>query len=197
MDTNASTQDLRIISTRYLDRMLIFAKEDTRVITYIGRMESEKGILDLYEAFKRINNKKSSRLSLCFAGSGRQIQPLKKKIKEERMAQKVFILGSITREKVAGLIRQSWVVVTPTKTSISEGRCMAAMEALALGTPLIAPRFGPFLFFIPDSIEDLTQKLKQIASPELRNKLAAGAQTGALKINHTLSYGEAVKKSLQ
>jgi glycosyltransferase involved in cell wall biosynthesis len=207
IEYNASTQDIRVMSTRYLDRMLIFAKEDTRVITYIGRMESDKGILDLYEAFKRISQEQGSRLRLCFAGSGRQIQPLKKKIKEERMAQKVFILGSITREKVAGLIRQSWVVVTPTKTCISEGRCMAAMEALSLGTPLIAPRFGPFLFlvknginglfFIPDSIEDLTQKLKQIASPELRNKLAAGAQTGALKINHTLSYGEAVKKSLQ
>jgi glycosyltransferase involved in cell wall biosynthesis len=121
------------------------------------------------------------------------------------MAQKVFILGSITREKVAGLIRQSWVVVAPTKTCFPEGRCMVAMEALALGTPLITPNFGPFLFlvknginglfFIPDSIEDLTQKLMQITSPELRNRLAAGAQTSALKINHSLSYGEAVKKA--
>jgi glycosyltransferase involved in cell wall biosynthesis len=80
MDTNASTQDLRIISTRYLDRMLIFAKEDTRVITYIGRMESEKGILDLYEAFKRINKENGSRLRLCFAGNGSLIQPLRNKI---------------------------------------------------------------------------------------------------------------------
>jgi glycosyltransferase involved in cell wall biosynthesis len=207
IEYNASTQDIREMPTRYLDRMRIFTKEDTRVITYIGRMESEKGILDLYEAFKRICHKKGAPVRLCLAGGGSQLQPLKKRIIDEGMAQKVFIPGLITREEVAGLVGQSWVVVTPTNTRFPEGRCMAAMEALALGTPLIAPSFGPFLFlvknginglfFIPDSIEDLTQKLKQIMSPELRNKLAAGAQTGALKINHSLSYGDAVKKSLQ
>ena len=57
------------------------------------------------------------------------------------------------------------MVVTPTQSQFPEGRCMATMEGLVMGVPVIAPNFGPFpflvkhgengLLFEPDSSHDI------------------------------------------
>ena len=75
-------------------------------------------------------------------------------------------------ENLADLICESTVVVTPTQSQFPEGRCMATMEGLVMGIPVIAPDFGPFpylvkhnvngLLYKPDSVNDLQNKLFKI-----------------------------------
>ena len=85
---------------------------------------------------------------------------------------------------------------------------MAAIEALSSGVPLIAPEFGAFkylvkngtngLFYEPNSINDITNKLKLMQHPEIRNKLAKGAAIDNNRFSTNLiSYGEAVKICLE
>jgi len=206
IEYNASSSDMVQESSCKNNKKLPVSSEK-RLITYIGRMETEKGILDLFEAYKSTVKVMNSPVELCFAGAGSQTEFLNRQIGLANLSDTVHVLGELSRQDVAALLKISWVAVTPTQKSFPEGRCMAAMEALSLGIPLIAPKLGPFkylikqgvngLFFAPNSIKDLAKQLGAIQSPDIRHLLANGAKAESLHFSQNLlSYGEAVKRSL-
>ena len=166
LEYNAAQSDL----LNYIkDHTSLPLKENTKIISFIGRLEEEKGAFDLYHAFKNIIENNDS-LMLVYAGPGSANSIISNMIKNDNLTEKVLTLGPISRKDVANLIARSYVVVTPTRLSFSEGRCMTAMESLAIGIPLIAPKFGPFeylikdhengLFYTPDSPKSLQEKMQ-------------------------------------
>lgn len=180
--------------------------KNKKLIVFIGRMEKRKGVYDLYNAAKRLL-KENPTLALCFAGGGQAVKPIRQLACSDRLSSQVLVLNKISRAQVASLLRLAWVVVTPTKNSFPEGRCMAAMEALTMGVPVIAPAFGPFPFLIkngrngllytPDSIDDLQRTLLVSLNPQTHEKLVERAKSGAALLQSSnLSYGEAVKKAI-
>ena len=208
LEYNASTEDiLKIAPTPKLSNKLSHLPKNIRIITYIGRMEADKGVMDLYNAFKKLP-KDGHSYHLCFAGSGDITALVTKMINLDNMGHKIHVLGAINRNEVAELLKKTWVAVTPTRKEFPEGRCMAAMEALSLGIPLIAPEFGPFehlikdrvngLFYKANSVDDLHNKLKLMQNTELRNTLAQGtAKYSKNRNTNRLSYGDAVKQSVE
>ncbi len=208
VEYNASNWDIiqaRKDQLKTSDKLNCFG-QDSRIISYIGRLETNKGTIDLYNAFKQLKDK--TNYELCFAGSGIASPLLKRMIIKDHLKTKVHLLGEINRNEVAELLGKTWVAVSPTRKELSEGRCMAAIEALSSGVPLIAPEFGAFkylvkngtngLFYEPNSINDITNKLKLMQHPEIRNKLAKGAAIDNNRFSTNLiSYGEAVKICLE
>ena len=207
IEYNASSSDMiKTKKAKPSNKLNCFA-EGSHIISYIGRVESSKGVIDLYKAFKELSKNENS-YELCFAGSGAASHLIEKMAVEDKLEKNIHVLGRIDRKVVAELLEKTWVVVTPTRKEFPEGRCMTAMEALSLGVPLIAPEFGPFkylvkngvngFFYKPDSINDLYMKLKLIQQPAIRNKLAKNAAIGSkIFSENLLSYGEAVKISLE
>lgn len=151
-------------------------------ILYLGRMIRGKGILDLLNAFSTLISSGVDAY-LDFAGDGVDLALIKEQARVLKITDKVNFLGVLEHAEVAGAIRRAWVVVTPTRRELPEGRCMTAMEALAMGVPVVAPNAGPFpflvkdgvngLLFAQDSVPELTSALKRLATePELRTVLA-------------------------
>lgn len=125
-----------------------------RHVLFIGRMVREKGIFDLLGAFQRLPDAKTGS-KLVYVGDGEDRAALQQLVQDQGLQNRVSFLGQLPHAEVGAQILDSWVVVTPTRSSFPEGRCMAAMEALALGVPLLAPDAGPFPFLVQDHVNGL------------------------------------------
>jgi len=180
--------------------------KDKKIILFVGRVEIKKGSQDLYNACKKLL-KDDDQLALCFAGDGKARADLVNQSYSDKLEKQVVFLGQLDRGQVASILRLAWVVVTPTKKEFPEGRCMAAMEALAMGVPVISPDFGPFPYLInngvngflfrPDSISDLQNKLLLSIKKTIHEKLVKGARENSKVLTKTnLCYGKAFVQTL-
>ena len=158
---------------------------EPRHVLYIGRMVRNKGIFDLLKAYQRLPDA-SPASELVYVGDGEDREELQRLVQDMGLQDRVKFLGQLPHAEIGDQIQKSWVVATPTRSSFPEGRCMAAMEALALGVPLLAPDAGPFPFLVQDHVngllfrqddsEHLAACLQAILlEPGLRDRLAKQA----------------------
>jgi len=105
--------------------------ENATVISYTGRLIPEKGVLQLLEAFARLENKDTA---LVFAGDG----PLYDEIKSKNIPN-VFMLGKIDFKHVIALLNQTDIFCLPSR---SEGFSTAALEAVASNCYVITTKTG-------------------------------------------------------
>ena len=176
----------------------------TRIVLYIGRIEETKGIFDLLHA---CTNRLSAdlRTKLVYVGDGTDLARLRSLVSELGLGRNVQLLGMVPHRLLGGVIRQSTIVVTPTQTSFPEGRCMATMEGLIMGVPVVAPDWGPFpylvkheyngLLYNADSIADLRFSIERVLDDaSLRARLRTGArESGARLCDVEVNFSQAVK----
>jgi len=105
--------------------------EDATVISYTGRLIPEKGVIQLLEAFTRLENKNTA---LVFAGDG----PLYNEIKNRNIPN-VFLLGRIDFKHVVALLNQTDVFCLPSR---SEGFSTSVLEAVAANCYVITTKTG-------------------------------------------------------
>jgi len=106
-------------------------REDDYVLGYVGRIAREKSLPTLFEAFKRleIKNKK-----LLIIGEG--IDTIKNKAKEQLGDDVLFVGNKID---VVPYLQAMDTFVMP---SLIETTCLAALEAMSCGIPVIATKVG-------------------------------------------------------
>lgn len=173
-------------------------------ILFVGRIENSKGIFELLESCRSILEEENC-FKLRYAGNGSGLTKLRERVARYGLNSKVDILGRVEHHELLRLISWARCVITPTRSSFPEGRCMAAMEGLLMGRPVIAPDFGPFpylikdgvngLLFVPDSVESLGQKVALIMKDnELYQRLQQGALETAKKLlTNKTGYHAALK----
>lgn len=150
--------------------------QDKIIITYIGRMIEEKGVLKLIEAFKKLEEKYSN-LELNLAGSG----PILEKIIEENKEEKnIHILGKISHEEVLELLGKTTIFVNP--SAFSEGLPTSILEAGMMKCAVVATPMGGTTEIISNKdigyicgfeVEEVLEKIeKLINNKEEINKLS-------------------------
>lgn len=182
------------------------ASQTTRkTILFVGRVEEQKGVLDLVRAIAPILGRNQD-VSLVFAGDGAGISELENLVTELSLEDRVQLLGTVAHQNLVPLLVSSHALVTPTQPTFPEGRCMAAMESLVAGTPVIAPDFGPFpylvehnvngILFEAGSVNALEAALTAvIEQPAHYDKLSEGArQSGAVLTKSSSSFADAVAR---
>jgi glycosyltransferase involved in cell wall biosynthesis len=170
-----------------------YPKEEV-VITYIGRLIREKGVLNLIDAFNRLDNNKSIRLVI--AGDGELLEP----IREKYTTSNIDVLGRLNFIRVMSLFKRTDIFVYPSlypeglPTSILEA---GLMECAIVATPrggteevIIDEQHGTI---IGDTVEDLQAALTTlIGNPAMRKAQAHKAQ----KRIETLFAWDAVAKEV-
>lgn len=155
------------------------------VILYIGRVEEDKGVVDLFHAFQRLSPRPDLRLR--FVGHGSANFMLRQLVEQHQLQDRIEVLGPVEFEAVFAHMKQAAVVVTPSQSRFPEGFCKSAMEAFYVGTPVIAPHYGPFpymvkhdengLLYLPDDVSALAQALQRyLGDDSLRAHLEMGAR---------------------
>ncbi len=131
------SSDFRIVKPLNQRRMLI---------GYIGRMSQEKGILNLVKAIPLIQSQ-LSQVEFLLVGDGPLFNQVKDELRGFISEGQVKIFRWITHHEIPGYLNEMKLLVLP---SYYEGMPTIVSEAMACGTPVVAPPVGA----IPDRIKD-------------------------------------------
>ena len=163
----------------------IDSDEKLRVL-YVGRLETEKGIKYLLEAFRGLDS--DNEISLKFAGFGTQQGLIEE---ESRKNQSIKYLGMFSHDEMPKIYQNVDVLVIP---SLTEGMPAAILEALSSGIPVIATRVGQIPNVIREGIEGLLVNpgsaleirdaiLKLSRNRQMLNRLKNAARSRAISIS--------------
>ena len=125
-----------------IDTKYEFNSEVKDYILYFGRLSKEKGVDILIKAMKNID------YHLYVLGTGPIEQELKDLVKKEHLEKKVSLLGFKQGEELDKYIKNAKAVALP--SIWYENGPYSAMEAMALGKPLIVSNYGG----LPELVEN-------------------------------------------
>lgn len=159
--------DLTVFRPLKIKKHLGLEKNGKLKILFVGRLEEEKGILDLIADFKRLS--KNHDLELVIAGNGL----LMEKIEEEtRNNSSIKILGNVRYEDMPKLYSMCDVLVHLAKGSKTwqEQYGMVLVEAIACGLPIVSVDSGS----IKEVVGRLETSLEKVVdNPALRKDLSS------------------------
>lgn len=155
------------------------ARED---FLYVGRLSTEKGVLDLAQAFLGYR-KSGGQRRLILAGAGQEYNNLCSIMDKANQSQNVTFLGEVPHYSLIELYKSAFAVLVPSHV---EALGTVALESLATGTPVIASSVGGLrslvidgengLFTTPESPQELAEKMSTLDSDmELYLRLAGNA----------------------
>jgi glycosyltransferase involved in cell wall biosynthesis len=166
------------------------------IITYVGRLISQKGINVLIDAVKGLKGD----YHLVFAGGGNQ-KAVEEKLIENNIKDYTF-LGFIDHKKLAYLLSKSSIYVLP---SFYEDFPNTILEAMCFKLPILASKINGipemiqddkegFLFTAGDHVKLRKYLHELINDPSLRKKLGESAYVRVNKEFHIKKMTEGTKK---
>ncbi|TFE66581.1 glycosyltransferase family 4 protein [Methylacidiphilum caldifontis] len=162
----------QIIPNCYDDN-LFFSKEESvereTDLLFVGRMEIDKGPLDLARAIK-ILNEEGLKLSASFVGYGPAEKDLQAYILEQRLEKQVSILGKKEATEVAEIMRKHKILVVPSIWQEPFG--IVALEGIACGCFVIGSSGGGLkeaighcgLLYSNGDFRELARLIKEVIS---------------------------------
>ncbi len=159
-------------------------KHGGKRIICVGRLSAEKGQAGLLEAFAGIAAR-SPEAELVLVGDGPEAEDLRSRSQLLGIAGKVTFAGRLGEQETLERIAASDILVLP---SFMEGLPIVLMEAMALGTAVIASRVAGIpelvedgktgLLFTPSKWDELAAcMLRLLGDDELRKILAQNGKT--------------------
>lgn len=137
--------------------------EDDGYALYFGRLSREKGIINLINAFAKLEKG-----TLYIAGDGPEKAEVEEVIKENKLEKRVKLLGFLNKEEMKETVRKCKFVVVP---SIWYENCpYSVIETLCTGKPVIGANIGGIPELVKDNengfiykyddIKELAEKMK-------------------------------------
>lgn len=164
-----------------------------KVILYVGRIEPIKGLGNLLEAAALLEDQDDTVLLIVGGkpGDDSELERLKSQARDLGMGDKVVFTGAVPQSRLPTYYSAADVFVLP---SYTESFGLAALEAMACGTPVVASRVGGLSTFIRNGEtgylipwrcpEPFAQRLDMLlANPGLRDTLGAAARAKALEMS--------------
>lgn len=165
---------------------------DAVVCLFVGRLSREKGLMDLMEAWRVVQDSPARRAVLLIAGPDMDGHPwnvglaARELVARHGLASSVRFLGSI--DPVDPVLRAADLLIQP---SHFEALGLSAIEALACGVPVIASAVGGLLDFMrdgdngmlvpPHDAGTLAAALRAVIDDaDLRRRLASHARASVL-----------------
>ena len=142
-DANTSSSDIR---------QELNLPEDAELVIGVGRISAQKDFATFARIAKQIANTRSNTFFII-AGPKQEseaVQLLMKELEDPQLNHKLFLLGP--RSDIPALVAQSNAFLS---TAIFEGQGIAALEAMALHTPVIAMACQGLRECVNDGIDGL------------------------------------------
>ncbi len=176
------------------------------LILFVGRVEADKGVFDLLEAFEQAFSSER-RMRLAFAGSGGALDELERRAASSPAAGRVAVLGRLNGEEVNAMLRASSILVCPTQPTFPEGFAVVCAEAMAHGVPCIVSSAVPAADLLDDAAETFPAGDAAALAALLRSAILDSGKFAAMKAaaverrkclrGEHHSWGSAVTRILQ
>jgi glycosyltransferase involved in cell wall biosynthesis len=123
----------------------------SRFLLYAGMLERHKGVLELLRAFKELA--RQANLKLVIAGDGSLREEVRMAITQANLSDMVHLTGWLDHDRLYPLLRDSASLVVP--SIAPENAPLVALEALSVGTPVVASNLGG----LPEIVSHLDTQL--------------------------------------
>lgn len=173
------------------------------LIVTVGRSVKAKNQNILLRSFKLVHNDNPEAI-LVLVGDGPLLDSHKELASELGIRDSIIFTGCLRREDVYSVLKQSTLAVF---TSQHEGFCVAAVEAMASGLPVVASDIDVFhevideggLYASPDNPEEFAEKITTLLkTPQMRSDIgdiAAQRARSKFPLEHTgQEYAQLYKK---
>ena len=149
---------------------------------FAGALERHKGIISLIETYKQISQDTNARLLV--AGDGSLCNKMRLFIDKNDLGNKIIPLGRIDNKRfLYSLLKHANGLIVP---SICSENCpLIALEAISLGTPIVASNVGG----LPEIVQENKVGLIYSSLPNLKKIL-----TSDLHLKFSKSYIESIYK---
>ena len=177
--------------------------KNDKIITFIGRLVEEKGIIDLSEAFNNVNFSDEKKVKLLMVGDIAQNErdkDTKKKIEKYKANQNIIFAGY--REDINNILYVTDIFCLP---SYREGMPRSIIEAMAMECAVVATNIrgsreevvdGKTGFLVPvKSINILSDKIKKLIKDD--KLLQEMKNAGRKRAEELYNEKEIVKKQLE
>ena len=178
-------------------------ERDSKIITFVGRLVKEKGVIDLLEAFNNINLNNETKIKLLIVGDIEQSERDRDTVKElKKYEDNPNVIFAGHREDINSVLYITDVFCLP---SYREGMPRSIIEAMAMECAVIATDIrgskeevvdGKTGFLVPvNSINILSDKIKELVEDEKLLKKMKNA--GRRRAEKLFNEKEIVKKQLE
>lgn len=168
--------------------------KDQLVVSYIGRLDSEKHVSVLIDAFNYVQASLKQPIHLLVVGFGTDSDRLENQVYQLGLHDKVTFTGRVSDDEIVELHKVGDVFCMP---SPAELQCIAAMEAMASGKPVVAVDAGALRELCQDSrngflcqkddVDGVAESLLTILTDDkLRAKF--GKESLAIAATHDIEY---------
>jgi glycogen(starch) synthase len=128
-----------------------FAKNEEKIVFFVGRMVNEKGVHILIEAIPKIIHHVPN-TKFVIVGKGVQLNHIKWKAWNMNVSHKIIFTGYINDEELVSLYRSSDVAVFP---SLYEPFGIVCLEAMGARVPVVVSDTGGFSGIVEHGINGL------------------------------------------
>lgn len=171
----------------------LLAKAKTDLV-FLGRLTPQKNVFFLLDILREVKKEKADVL-LAVIGDGELRTEFEDKIREYDLAENVVMFGF--QSNPYPLLKQARVMCMP---SAWEGFGLAAVEALALGKPVVSSNAGGLPSIVDDSCGKVCVKKseyvewieKLLTQQDVYQKLSQGATNKALQFGNMKQYSNLV-----
>ena len=172
-------------------------RRDGPLVVFVGRLVEQKGVADLLSAVGALSGRHPD-IRAVILGEGPARGVLERQCSKLKIAESVDFVGWASSDLVPAYLAAADVFVGPTRTAddgAAEGQGLTILEAMAVGTPVVATRLGGIVDSVIDGVTGLLideQAPDQIAiaierlilDPELARRLG---HAGAAKVRQEFS----------
>lgn len=162
--------------------------KDKKIVSYLGRLDAEKHLSVLVEAFRNLHQEFPD-LHLLMVGGGTDEEHLTRLIYQYGLNSNVTFTGRVTDEEIVALHKVGTVYVMP---SPAELQSIATLEAMASGKPVVAVDAGALSELCQDgrngylckkdNVDEITNGIRQIITDDEKR---AGFAAESLAIAQT------------
>jgi glycosyltransferase involved in cell wall biosynthesis len=175
-------------------------------LLYVGRLEVNKGALDLVEIMRRLNADGPRRFELDACGEGGARERMGNATAEAGLEQAIRIFGQCATPLLARKFDQCHAVIVPTRSDFEEGYAKVAAEAVLNLRPVVMSAACPSLADVAaaamearvDDVEDYVRAIRELAlDPALyAEKVQATYHCRQIYLDDRNSYGAVLKAGL-
>ena len=133
--------------------------------SYAGRLVRNKGLEELIDAMALLKPK-YPQARLYLIGDGTMTRRLRQRASQRGVAEVVQWLGRYDHERLQSAYRTFGAVIMPSK---AESFGLVALEALAIGVPLVATQAGGLGQFVSDQV---AQVIERVDPPTIARAIA-------------------------
>lgn len=131
-------------------REAVRAKYPQPYVLYTGRLQWEKGVQTLVDAFGRL---RGTDATLLIAGRGSYDEQIRAQVAKRRLGKKVAFPGWLPEGELHALVASADAVVVP---SLYEPFGIVALEAASVAAPLVVARTGGLAEIVVDGVTGRT-----------------------------------------